>query len=191
MTASRRGRDTEGPGLPGAGGATLRGALLIAAAVLVGVVLLGKGFDTGFLPSSSDTPSEQAGDGDGDDGGTDGEGTDGEDATTTTVTPTTHAPAQVRVIVLNGGGPSGAAGTSSTALAGAGFTTLDAGNTDDVTASAVFYAETFQADAAAVAAALGITATPQALPATPPTGAPAAGQVDVVVVLGPDFTPVG
>jgi hypothetical protein len=190
VTASRRGgrRDDGGDGL--AGGATVRGVALVAVAVLVGVVLLGKGFDTGFVPSTGGSSNdEQADDGndDGDDNGND----DGDGTTTTeTVPPTTHQPAQVRVIVLNGGGPSGAAGTSSTALAADGYITLDAGNTDPaVPASAVYFAPTFEADAAAVAARLNITAVPVALPNPPPNGAPA-GQVDVVVTLGPDFTPI-
>jgi hypothetical protein len=163
----------------------MRGAALVAVAVLVGVVLLAKGFDTGILPTSSDTPSEQAVDDAADDAA--------DDSTTTTATtavPVTHVPAQVRVIVLNGGGPSGSASTSSTALAAAGFAALDAADTDDVPATTVYSTPGFEADAAAVATALNIPAPPQPLPATPPTGTPV-GQVDVIVVLGPDFTPVG
>ena len=177
----------EGPGLATAGGATARGAALVVVAVIIGVVLLAKGFETGFLPTSSETPSEQAADDEADDE----EAVDNEVTTTaSTATPSTHVAAQVRVIVLNGGGPSGSAGTSSTALAAAGFTTLDAADTDDVAATVVYSTPGFEADAAAVAQTLNIPAPPQALPATPPTGVPA-GQVDVVVVLGPDFTPVG
>ncbi len=192
MTASRRARsdDDGGAGFAGASGATLRGALLVAVAVLVGVVLLGKGFDTGFLPSTGGTSNEAADDEDDDEGGSDGE-TDGT-TTSTTAPPTTHVPAQVRVVVLNGGGPAGAAGTSSTALAAANFTALEPGNTEPpVTTTTVYYVEGFQADAAVVAGTLGITAVPQVLPPTPPAGTPAAGEVEVVVVLGPDFTPVG
>jgi len=183
VTSPRRGRrDADGPGIPGTGGATLRGALLVGLAVVIGVVLLGKGFDTGFLPSSSETPSERANDDDGDATTT---------STSTTVTPTTHVAAQVRVIVLNGGGPSGSASTSGTALAAAGFTALDAADTDDVAATIVYFAPTFDADAAVVASTLGIANPPQPLPATPITGSPAAGEVDIIVILGPDFTPVG
>jgi hypothetical protein len=176
----------EGPGLPSAGGATIRGAALVAVAVIVGVILLGKGFDTGFLPTSSETPSEQAANDDDDEEPTDdGEGT----TTSTTAAAVAHDASQVRVIVLNGGGPSGSASTSSTALAAAGFPTLDAADTDDVAATVVFATPGFEADAAIVAQTLGIAAPAQAMPATPPTGTPV-GQVDVVVVLGPDFTPV-
>ena len=178
----------DGPGLPSAGGATVRGAALVAVAVIVGVILLGKGFDTGFVPSSSETPSEQAADDD--DAGDDAPA--GDDGTTTSTSAATAArdPSQVRVIVLNGGGPSGSASTSSTALAAAGFPTLDAADTDDVAATVVYATPGFEADAAVVAQTLGIAAPPQPMPATPPTGTPV-GEVDVVVVLGPDFTPVG
>ena len=166
----------------------MRGAALVAVAVIVGVILLGQGFDTGFLPSSSETPSEQAANDDDDDD----EATDNGDATTTSTTAAAvaHDASQVRVIVLNGGGPSGSAGTSSTALAAAGYPTLDAADTDDVAATVVYSTPGFEADAALVAQTLNIAAPPQPLPATPPTGTPV-GQVDVVVVLGPDFTPVG
>jgi hypothetical protein len=150
-------------------------------------VLLAKGFETGFLPSTSETPSEVAADDDDDD-----DGGDGSEVTTTTTaaSPATHVPAQVRVIVLNGGGPTGSASTSSTALAAAGFTTLDAADTDDVGATVVFATPGFEADAAVVGTALNVAAPVQPLPAAPPTGTPV-GAVDVVVVLGPDFTPVG
>ena len=187
MSPSRgtRGRVDEGPGLPGAGGATVRGAALVAVAVVIGVILLGKGFDTGFIPSSSETPSEEAAD-------DEDEEPDDADVTTTGTTspPVTRANEQVRVIVLNGGGPSGSASTSSTALAAAAFVTLDAADTDDVAATVVYATPGFEADAANVARALNIPAPVQPLPATPPTGTPV-GQVDVIVVLGPDFTPVG
>lgn len=183
-TRGRRGREEEGPGLPGPGGATLRGALLIAVAVLIGVVLLAEGFENGVLPSESETPSEEAA-GDDEEDGDDGAA---EESTTTTATPTTRLPAEVRVIVLNGGGPSGSAQTSSEAIAAASFTTLDAADTEDVAATVVYAAPGYEADAAVVAETLGITAPVQPLPATLPTGV-TAGQAEVVVILGPDFTP--
>jgi hypothetical protein len=188
MTSPRRGR-TGGDAPAGAGGATMRGALLIAVAVIAGVILLGTGFDRDAVTSTGDDPSDQAsgnGDGNGDDEGDGGD----EETTTTTAPPTTHVPAQVRVIVLNGGGPTGSAGTSSTALTAAGYTAREPGDTADVPASVVYFNPGFDADAAAVATTLRIGAAPQPMPATPPEGAPAPTEVDVVVVLGPEFTPV-
>lgn len=184
MTATRRGRrDDEGSGVPGTGGATVRGALLVAVAVLVGVVLLGKGFDTGFLPSTSETPSERADDDDEDDAA----GT----TTSTTATPVTHAANEVRVIILNSTGPSGSAGTATTVLNGLGYVTLEGANAVDrnVQVTAVYATPGFEADAAAIAGHLSITAAPQPMPTPPP--APAGTDVNVVIVLGADFTPPG
>nr|MBA2282106.1 LytR C-terminal domain-containing protein [Acidimicrobiia bacterium] len=166
-------------------GSSVRGALLLGAAVLVGVVLLGKGLESGVVPSTASTPSEEA-----DGGDTDTTATTGADGAggTTVPTPVSHAPAEVRVQVLNGGGPSGSAATSATALTTLAFTALPVGDTSpDVPASIVYFQPGYDADGAAVATALGITTPAQPLPATPPTGTPA--EANVVVILGPDFTP--
>jgi hypothetical protein len=184
MTATRRRSSNSGDPGPLGGGSTFRGALLIGAAVIVGVVLLGKGFESGAVSSDSSTPAEEEAANDQNGGGDDGETT-----STSSATPTTHAAAEVRVIVLNAGGPSGSAATTRTTLAAAGFTTVPEGNSDPgVAASVVYYTPGFEADAAAVGAAVGITAAPQPMPATPPQNVPA-GEVDVAVMLGPDFTP--
>jgi hypothetical protein len=173
---------------PLAGAANLRGGILIAVAVIVGVVLLGKGFDSGIIGSSGGDPSDEvaagndAGDGD----------TDVSDVgSTTTTTAAAHTPGEVRVQVLNGGATvAGSAGTASQTLSVAGYNVLAAENADtDVTATAVFAAVGYEADAVAVATALGLTIEPQAMPPTPPTPAPV--DINVVVVLGPDFTPAG
>src|SRR3954464_14776160 len=110
MTAPR-GRRGAGGGQPAATsgvgaameGSSLRGALLIAVAVVVGVVLLGKGLEGGIIPSTAQPPSEQAGDGS-TGATTPATNPDGTPASTTAVavTPTTHVPAQVKVQVLNG-----------------------------------------------------------------------------------------
>ena len=166
---------------------TFRGALLIGAAVIVGVVLLGKGFESGVLSSDSNTPSEEEAAGD---------ATATATTTTTstsTATPTTHPHrARCACIVLNGGGPAGSAATTRTTLVGGRLhdARRDRHSDPDVAASVVYYTPGFEADAAAVGAAVGITAAPQPMPATPPQNVPA-GQVDVVVMLGPDFTPPG
>ena len=184
--------DDEGGGGSGSfsglsGAATLRGGLLIGVAVLLGVVLLGKGFDSGFLPSASGDPSDQVATGDGDDGD-DGSGDD--DTTTTEAPPTTRVPAEVRVQVLNSAAPvSGSAGTTTEFLSGLGYNVIAATNADDrnATATAVYAASGFEADAQAIATSLGLTVTPQPMPVPPPGPAPA--DANVVIVLGPDFTP--
>jgi hypothetical protein len=191
MTSPRRSRGGDGAAAL-AGGASLRGGLLIAAAVILGVVLLGKGFDTGFIGSSGGDPSDESATG-GNDDDDDGEG-EGDDEASTTTTPVTHVPAEVRVQVLNGGGPAGSAGLASTALGTTGFVVVDATNAAvDVAATTVFVAAGYEADAAAVIAALGLTTTPQPMPTPPPAteGGPSDATVNIFVVLGPDFTPPG
>lgn len=192
MTAPRRARRTDGGGGGGAGGAlagtaTLRGGLLIGAAVVLGVVLLGKGFDSGFLPSSSNDPSDEVATGNDDEGTDEG---DGDDATTTTAPEElTHAPGEVRVQVLNSAGPQGSAAAATSALSAATYNVFEAETATDrnATASAVYAVSGYEADARQIATTLGITAEPQAMPATPP--APAPPEAQVVVVLGPEFTP--
>lgn len=197
MTSPRRARRTDGGGGGGggaagalAGTATLRGGLLIGAAVVLGVVLLGKGFDSGFLPSSSTDPSDELATGGDDDEGTD-EGEGGDDGTTTTVLDVpTHPPAEVQVQVLNSSAPiDGSAGAATDALEVDGYVMLEAENAADqsATASAVYAIAGYEADAQVIATRLGIAAEPQAMPATPP--APAVAEAQIVIVLGPDFTP--
>ncbi|MGH9138024.1 MAG: LytR C-terminal domain-containing protein [Acidimicrobiales bacterium] len=185
MTSTRNRNSGEGAGFPGGGSATMRGALLIAVAVLVGVLLLAQGFDTGFLPSTSDDAGEV---GTGDDEADDGDDEDDDSTDTTESTPVTHAAADVRVQVLNGGGPSGVAGERTTALQAAGYSTVDAANAEQaVTQTTILYAEDFEADAALVAAAAELPdVTPEPMGDTPPAPAPA-GTVDVIIILGPDI----
>lgn len=171
---------------PLAGAANLRGALLIAVAVIVGVVLLGKGFDAGVVDSSGGDPSDEVATGDDsdDDEGSSGDG-GGDEPTTTT--PLTHTPAQVRVQVLNSTGPSGSAATATTTISAVGYVTLEPDNAADrnATATTVYAQPGYEADAAAIAGSLGITAAPLPMPAPPP--APAPIDANVVIVLGPDF----
>lgn len=191
MSAAGR-RDDEG--LAGLGGASAKGAVLIAGAVAVGIVLLGRGFDSGILPETAETPSEQADVGD-DEGEVDGEGEDEPAPTTEALTEVTQALDQVRVIALNATGStgtgalSGVAGAGTEALQAAGYTnTLEGDNTTAVATSAVLHAPGLEADAAAVATALGLPPTVVApLPTPLPEGVPPEAQV--AVVLGDD-TPI-
>ena len=95
-------------------------------------------------------------------------------------------PGQVRVGVFNGGGPIGSAAGALAELADAGYTVLEPADADDVGETVVFAAPGFDFDALLVAAILGITNEPQALPSSPPSGTPP-GEADIVIVLGPDF----
>ena len=152
---------------PLAGAANLRGGLLIVVAVIVGVVLLGKGFDTGIIGSSGGDPSDEAATG-GDDGSDEG-GDSGTDGATTSTTAVAHIPAEVRVQVLNSSGPGGSAGNAihPTVHGWLRRPGHDQRQRPAATASAVFAQPGYEADAAAIATALGLTVV-----RSPPTTSP-------------------
>jgi len=162
-----------------------RGAALVVVAVVIGLFLLRNGLDTSEAITSNPGSDGQATD-DGD-SGTDT--ADGEDGTTTT-TVAVRAPAEVPTIVLNDSGIGGAAGQYSEVLAAAGYAlTNPAGENADAEGDApttiIYFAPGFEAEAAAVAVAIGAPSVePTALPTTPP--GPIANAL-VVVVLGIDL----
>lgn len=176
-----------------AGGAGARGLALLALALLIGIVLLNA---TDADPPGT-TVSAQ-GDSDTADGGTggesdasgegDGEG-DGTAAETpaTPPTPTTapaKAPKDVKVIIANASDVNGAAGNAKKALDPVGYNVLSPANAPKVAESGVFFTAGFEADAAAVATALGLPATVvKAIPAPPPFDTKGA---NVAVVIGAD-----
>lgn len=158
------------------GSPAMRGALLIAVAVALGAGLLANGFR--------------------DDNVTTGTGTTGTTTRSSTVpgaTETTavqaHDPAQVKVLVLNGSGKSGVAKAGKDQLAAANYTVLEPGNVagGTVTASIVYFAPGYDADAGTVAAKLGLPASAaQPLPnPLPPSVADAQG-ANIVVIVGTD-----
>lgn len=168
-----------------------RGAALVVVAVVIGLFLLRNGLDTSEAITSNPGDGEQA---------TDSETTDGTEATedgtdgTTTSTLPVRPPGEVPTIVLNDSGVAGVAGTYSDALAAAGYTLTnpDGANADAAGEGAVtlvYFAPGFDAEAAAVATAIGAPATvvPTALPTIPP--GPIAG-ASVVVVVGTDLSGV-
>jgi LytR cell envelope-related transcriptional attenuator len=166
-----------------------RGAALVVVAVVIGLFLLREGLDTSeaITTNSSDQGADSSDSSDSSDGTDEGDGT-----TSTTVA--ARPPGEVPTIVLNDSGLAGAAGTYSDILAAAGYqlTNPDGANADaegDAAATVVYFAPGFEAEAAAVAAAIGApdTVVPTALPTTPP--GPIAG-ASVVVVLGTDLASV-
>jgi hypothetical protein len=176
-------REGETPStVTGGGGTAVRGAILIGAAVLLGVVLLGRGLDSGLLPGD---------DGNGTAAGENGDG--GSDTTTPVTTedgtPVTRAPAEVVVWVLNGGGPAGTASNGSQVVTNAGYQSVEPENApQDVPQSIVYFIEGYQADAAAVATLLGFGADRvQPLPDPPPVPNGDLRGAQVLAVLGPDF----
>ena len=175
MTASgRRGPSAVGPGL---GTAAFRGALLIVVAVVLGAALLAKSFDTGGPANTGGNP-----------GGTT---TTTVADTTSTTEPVAHNQAEVKVLVLNGVDPTKAiAGPAASALKAANYVTLapaDAKATVETTA--VYFQPGYQADAEAIATKLGAPATAvAALPSPLPAAISAAGDANVIAVVGPDST---
>jgi hypothetical protein len=156
-----------------------RGFLLIAVAVLVGAVLLGKGLDDTSPRVSTD---------DGGGGASDTtEPADGEDGTGDTLSSPVD-PSTINVVVANGSGVSGAAGAVAEQLAALGYPTpiaTDAFADSDTPLDTIYYATAVDSSAQAsqVAADLGLPES-SVLP-YPPEGAPAdIGLAQVLVVLG-------
>ncbi len=162
-----------------------RGAALVVVAVLIGLFLLRNGLDTSETvvasPDSSTDGRDSAAD-----AGTD-ESTD--EGTDTSSTIAARTPGEVPTIVLNGSGVSGAAKRYSDALAARGYLLTNptgANATTNASVSQVLYAPGFEAEAAAVAVAIG--APPTVVPG--PLGTTQPGTINgasVVVVLGSDL----
>ncbi|MGH9242779.1 MAG: LytR C-terminal domain-containing protein [Acidimicrobiales bacterium] len=187
MSERQRPGGESAPSTPtGTGGTAVRGALLIGAAVALGVLLLAKGVDTGFVPTSdNDRPQSGIDQGDGGDNGT----TNGDGTTDTEPTADTRPPAEVRVWALNGSTINGAAGNATQTVTNTGYQIVSPSDApENVEASIVFFIEGFQADAAAVAGLLGIPAERvTALPDPPPVPNGDIRGANVIVVIGPDF----
>ena len=176
---------TDGSFARSAGGAGARGLLLLAVALLIGVVLL-NATDAdppgATVSAQGDSDSGDAGD-NGDEGGDEGAA-----ETTTTVPPTTtlpaRAPAEVKVIVANASEVKGAAGGGRTVLANAKYNVLAPANAAAAPASSVYFVPGYDRDAAAVAAALQLPANlVKPMPAPLPFDTKGA---NVAVVLGAD-----
>jgi hypothetical protein len=134
-----------------------RGAGLIGAAVVLGIILLQVVDDGSGGPAGNgngDTPTI----------------TTGADGTTDSTAPTDTRPVgEVRVLALNAGGPDGAAGGLANTLRAGGYNVLTAGN-DPVARQglAVACRQGFESDAnalvLAVTSALGTQPTPEPFP---------------------------
>ena len=198
MNAGRRG----GLG-PSNGAAAPRGMLLIAVAVVIGVLLLWKGLDPGPGPElvgpseANEVTTTTAAT---EDTTPDGEPTDvttpdGEpaDTTTTTLFPqVTVAPNEVTVLVANGSGFSGAAGTTTDLLKPHGYVTLAPANAEPTDDSGIYYRSGMANEARAIQEIL-VPGDPTVLSLIPVTGlaVPAStvdrvDEADVVVILGAD-----
>lgn len=176
----RRRRQPQPPTSTPGQGSVARGAVLVAVAVVIGVLLLrDDDTDTTQVAVGSDTSGEV------DQGSAEPEDEDPE-STTTSTTVALRDPAEVKVLVANGSGTDGAAGGTTDALEALGYVTATPTNAERVPSTIVYFTTGFEAEAEALAAALG--ATPESV-----TAMPAVAPVDdlqlanVLVHLGPDL----
>jgi len=162
----------------------LIGVVLIVAAVIIGMVLLFRGLSTAedVMVSEPDAQATST--------TLDRDAPPPTDVAQTTV-PSVPEPESVTVVVANGSGVSGLAGSTTETLAADGFVTLPA--TDALTSAAstrVYYTPDNEGAATAVALALDLpTGAVAPLPASPPVSD--VGTAQVVVVLGSDFPVAG
>ena len=171
---TRRARSTGGS-RGGSGFSAARGAALIAVAVILGVVLLN---------AIDDGNSGPVGDG----GSTKSSSTStttttvvkGGASTTSTTKPAPIPPAQVSVLVLNGSGRAGVAGTVTNTLKAKGYKTLPPNNASSVRAGTVVYAKPGKTAVCTTLAASIPGSKVQPIPTPPPTVTDA----DCIVVVG-------
>jgi hypothetical protein len=156
-----------------------RGFVLIAIAVLVGAVLLGKGLDDSSPRVSTD---------DGSSSGSDTTEPTGDDQSTGDTISSPVDPTSINVVVANGSGVSGAAGAVSETLAGLGYPppiATDAFAEADTPLDTVYFATNPDSSAQAQQVATDLGLDESAVLPYPATGAPAdIGLAQVLVVLG-------
>lgn len=159
-----------------AGMAAGRGAVLLAVAVALGIVLLN---------AADDPPPDRVAAG--------GRSDDTVVTTTTSTLPATtaptvplRAPKDVKVISANGTDVKGVARKATDQLKAAGYNVLAPTDSKRADASAVYFTPGFEREAQAVAAALGLAPTDvTALPT--PSPVPDARGANIVVVVGPEL----
>lgn len=148
----------------------LVGAILIGVAIVIGVVLLVRGYDQEGALVVTAGETEQS--------------TPTIEAPPVTEAPVARPPAEVSVVVANGAGKAGAAGALKSELETDGYTTVATTDAAPVTTTLVYYADGAQAEAEALATVIGTDPNAiRVLPAQPPVEMNGA---TVLVVLGPD-----
>ena len=194
MTATRRG---EGFGRS-ASDAALRGALLVAVAVIIGALLIWRGHEgdnnTSGVDTGASTTSTRAANG----ATTSRPGVTTRGGTTTTPGPTTpigvtRQASQVKVLAANGSGVDGYATQVHQKLATGGYSSLGADNANAGQANSfIYYRDGYQEDARALAVFLGADGNiVQAMPASladrlPQAVVNKAQNANIVIILGAD-----
>jgi hypothetical protein len=156
-----------------------RGIVILAAAVVVGLLLLSHTDDPSRIELTSRAASTT----------TTAPRASTSTTSSTAPTPARHEPAALKVLVMNGVNKKLAlAGPGAKALVNAGFTaTTGKDAADTVSKSEVFVVPGYEADGTVVAGLLGIppvAVKPLPTPLPPEVGNP--GDAQVIVVLGPD-----
>lgn len=176
----RRSRRTSSTGGGALANPAVRGGLLIAVAIVIGIVLLqviddgtgpigdgGTTTTTAIVTTTSRASTST---------------TRSSTSTTRKTTGTTRPNAQVTVLVQNGSGVAGAAASMTARIRAAGYQTLTpATAAATVTGTTVYYAPGYNRECATVATIVGPGAKGAAMPTPTPTGAERA---NCLVVLG-------
>ena len=177
---------TPAGGGPGGGNAGARGALLLAVAVILGIVLLQQ-FDTPSIPSGQVSATSIP---DGDETSTTRRvGLTTVPAVTTTVA-RARPKAEVKVLVANGAGVRGLGASTTNSLKERGYTNIAAPTdaTTSVEKTGIQFAEGFEAEARELAGVLSLPATVVTRLASPPVAAADIGDAKVLVILGVDVS---
>jgi hypothetical protein len=180
------GRPPRQPAGNGASNAGARGALLLAVAVILGIVLLQQ-FDTPDIPSGQVSATSIP-----DDDVTTTTGRVG--LTTVPQSATTVARARpkadVKVLVANGAGVRGLGAQTTTSLRTAGYTNAatPTDTTTTVERTGIQFAEGYEAEARELAGVLSLPATVVTRLASPPVAAADIGDAKLIVILGTDVT---
>jgi hypothetical protein len=175
-------------GAGGPGNAGARGALLLAVAVILGIVLLQQ-FDAPDIPSGQVSATSIP---------------DGEDDETTTtrriglttvpqVTTTAgraRPKAEVKVLVANGAGVRGLGASTTNSLRERGYTSIatPTDTTTGVEKTAIQFVEGYEAEARELAGVLSLPATVVTRLASPPVAAADIGDAKLLVILGTDVS---
>jgi hypothetical protein len=173
-----------------------RAAVLIGAALLVGVILLHRspsasgggtpvsiGDLTTQATSRAATPTTHAG----------ATGTTARSSATTTTTMPLRPPQEIKVLVANGTATPGLASKVASTIHGKGYDTLSPTNASTRPPSTVIYFEpSYGNEAAALAGKLNLPASAvQAMPTPPPVPNLDANNTNILVVAGPDQANAG
>ncbi len=178
--------------------ANARGIMVLVVAVLIGLLLLwntddsdggtdvASGGDTTTTVDTSDLGSDDP------DQTTTPEEAGGETTTTEAATEG-RAPGEVKVVVLNNGGPAGSAALGTAIFEDAGYVMGEPANgtpPELEAAAAVYFAEGYETEAAAAASLMGQPADIVA-PMPDPLPGPGADTANLVVVIGTEAPPIG